>query len=227
MKKNGRTRKITFASLSAADQDYIKSRSQPGTRGAAAFDATEGFFKRMFNRFEGMTPVEKKRVGIASVVVAVVNIPIYFFLWIPMFFKDFSSYWEALTFRFQPEIVSAMAVDFDKILIGSDVLTGRADLFALDGQHLMTITNPAATGQMRFAEGIAPVGTNHFMIGAPGLGGSTSAGDRNWGVAYLFDRSNTLIRVIDNPSLAKNDFFGSRLMKTGCASTRYPTIPMA
>jgi hypothetical protein len=106
--KTGRMSETTMAKLSQADRDYIQSQTSAGARGNAVFDATGGFVKRMANRFSGMTTTEKKRFGIMAVVVAVVNIPVFFLLWVPMFFKNFSGLWQGIMFNLQPEVVSAM-----------------------------------------------------------------------------------------------------------------------
>ena len=106
--KSGRMSETSMAKLSQADRDYIESRSSAGARGNAVFDAAGGFVKRMTRRFSGMTTTEKKRFGIMAVVVAVVNIPVFFLLWVPMFFTNVSGLWEGIMFRLQPEVVSAM-----------------------------------------------------------------------------------------------------------------------
>ena len=106
--RSGRMSETSMAKLSQADRDYIQSRSSAGARGDAVFDATGGFVKRVISRFSGMTTADKKRFGIMAVVVAVVNIPVFFLLWVPMFFKNVSGLWEAIMFRLQPEVVSAM-----------------------------------------------------------------------------------------------------------------------
>jgi hypothetical protein len=106
--RSGRMSETSMAKLSQADRDYIQSRSSAGARGDAVFDATGGFVKRVISRFSGMTTADKKRFGIMAAVVAVVNIPVFFLLWVPMFFKNVSGLWEAIMFRLQPEVVSAM-----------------------------------------------------------------------------------------------------------------------
>jgi hypothetical protein len=104
----------------------------------------------------------------------------------------------------------------DRFLVGApnDDLNGTNDvgvafLYNLSGTLLRTITNPAPQPDARFGTAVAGLGTNHFVVGAPG---ETVPG--GFGRLYVFDDNGNLINAVPAPA-SQVYGFGSVLQEIG------------
>ena len=102
------------------------------------------------------------------------------------------------------------AVTANKLAAGAVTTAALADgavtaakVFSVTNWLVLTITNPAPTSADLFGMGLAAVGSDRFMIGAP-----------NAGAAYLFNINGELLTTITNPT-AGSGFFGSKVAVMG------------
>jgi len=107
------------------------------------------------------------------------------------------------------------AVGEDRVLIGApnDNRTapggGAAYLFGTNGTLLATITNTPPEANQGFGAALAALGTDRFLIGAPG--GSFDSP----GTAYLVTTNGTLLRRFDDPNGLVGSAFGGALAVLG------------
>jgi hypothetical protein len=117
----------------------------------------------------------------------------------------------------------------DRLLVGSpdDDLngtnsTGAVFIYGLNGELLRTVLNPFPSPDARFGSAVAGLGTNRFVVGAPGEVIPTGG----YGRLYLFDDSGNLIRPIPYP-LPPGHNFGLRLQEVGTNGWFIASAPWA
>jgi hypothetical protein len=109
-----------------------------------------------------------------------------------------------------PNNIGAGSITSTKLAAGAVTTAALADgavtaakVFSVTNWLVLTITNPAPTSSDLFGMGLAAVGSDRFMIGAP-----------NAGAAYLFNINGELLTTITNPT-AGSGFFGSKVAVMG------------
>jgi hypothetical protein len=113
--------------------------------------------------------------------------------------------------------ISLTAVGTSRVLAGayrSDLgalEAGAAHLFDLNGNLLLTITNPFPQINDQFGFSVAAVGNDRFLIGA----NHDDTLVNNAGAAYLYDLQGTLLGTFLNPVADDNGQFGNALAGVG------------
>src|SRR5262245_45907821 len=112
---------------------------------------------------------------------------------------------------------SVAAAGTDRVLVGAyanDTVTtnaGAVYLFNTNGSLLLTITNPTPAAYDHFGSGMAMLGSDQVVVGAP-YDDTTGLSS---GSAYVFNLNGTLLATINNPSPGFADRFGLRLAAFG------------
>ncbi|MBN8247593.1 MAG: hypothetical protein J0L84_09135 [Verrucomicrobia bacterium] len=108
------------------------------------------------------------------------------------------------------------AMGDDRVLIGSilDDLAGpgggAAYLYRTDGVLLATFPNPSPVPQSRFGAAFAVLGSDRFLVGAPGDPFRGVAG-----VVHLFSADGSLLRTLNDPNGLSDSSFGATLVRLG------------
>jgi len=92
--------------------------------------------------------------------------------------------------------------------------SGAAFLYASNAVVLVTITNPSPALNDHFGFAVAGVGTDRLVIGAP----QDDVGGTDAGIAYLYDLSGSLVRVVTNPAPSSSDRFGCAIAVVGVSN---------
>ena len=88
---------------------------------------------------------------------------------------------------------------------------GCAHLYDFNGNLLATITNPTPQATDNFGQSAAAVGSNRFVIGAPG----DRTGALQAGSVYLYNSNGVLQTTVNNPSPSATDNFGQSVAGVG------------
>mgnify|MGYP006265886543 CR=1 FL=1 len=122
---------------------------------------------------------------------------------------------------------NALSLDGDQILIGAegtevdgDAFAGEAHLFTLDGDHLMSFSDPTPEQFTAFATSVA-LSNGLALIGQPSDNSQEAPNPDPFGSgsqigqAYLFDASTgALLQILDDPTPSRMDNFGGAVALT-------------
>lgn len=89
--------------------------------------------------------------------------------------------------------------------------SGAAYLYSTNETLLVTFTNPTPAGGDWFGAGLAALGEDRVIIGAP----LDDAGANDAGVAHLFNAGGLRLTTFTNPAPANSEFFGSSVAALG------------